>query len=138
MEEHDCKYNLIVNKKRICVSKEIYKAYYKQKEHETYLDKLSKRYNLSMEECEEKGIQFEYILHLTEESLEDLIIKKDMLVKLGIAMVKLTEQERLLIYELFFKGKSERQLSKETGIPQKTINDRKHSILMKLKKLIEN
>lgn len=137
MEEHDSKYTLVINKRRISVSKAIYKAYYQQKEHEAYLDKLSNRYNLSLDECEEKGIQVEYILSRPEESLLDLIIKKDMFVRLGIAMGKLTEQERLLIYELFFKGKSERQLSKETGIPQKTINDRKHSILMKLKKLIE-
>jgi DNA-directed RNA polymerase specialized sigma subunit len=50
----------------------------------------------------------------------------------------LSEQDRLLIYNLFFKGKSERQLSAETGIPQRTINDRKRKILLELKKLIES
>ncbi|OLN30121.1 sigma-70 family RNA polymerase sigma factor [Desulfosporosinus metallidurans] len=137
MEKQDSKYKLVVNKEWIPVGEEVYKAYYQHKEREAYLDKLSDRHTLSFEECEEKGIQVEYILSRTQESLEDTIIKQDMLVRLNSAMEKLSEQERLLIYALFFKGISERQLSAETGIPQKTINDRKHNILLKLKKIIE-
>ena len=52
-----------------------------------------------------------------------------------IAMLPRPEQE--LINALYFAGKSERQYSTETGIPQKTINDRKHRTLRKLKKLLE-
>lgn len=137
MKEYGRKYTLIVNKKRISLSREIYTAYYQQKERENYLDKLSARYNLSFEECDGKGIQVEYLLSRSEESLEDAVIKQEMLAQLKLAIGKLTERERLLIYELFFKGKSECQLSAETGIPQKTINDRKHNILLKLKKFIE-
>lgn len=137
MEEYESEYTLVVNKKRIYVSKEIYTAYYQQKEREAYMDKLSARYNLSFEECDGKGIQVEYLLSHSGESLEDTVIKQEMLARLKSAMGELSDQERLLIYKLFFKGKSERQLSAETCIPQKTINDRKHNILMKLKKIIE-
>jgi len=137
MEKQDSKYKLVVNKEWVSVKEEVYKAYYQHKEREAYLNKLSDRHNISFEECEEKGIQVEYILSHTQESLEDTIVKQDMLVRLNSAMEKLSEQERLLIYALFFKGISERQLSAETGIPQRTINDRKHNILLKLKKVIE-
>lgn len=85
----------------------------------------------------EKGIQVDYLASHLQESITDRLIKEEMLVKLAEVLEKLSEQERLLIYELFFKGKSERKLSAETGIPQKTLNDRKHKILLKLKKLIE-
>lgn len=45
--------------------------------------------------------------------------------------------DRKLIVELYLHGKSERQMSRETGVPQRTINDRKRKILSKLKKLME-
>ena len=138
------KYTLLVNKKRISVSEEVYKAYYQQKEREDYLDKISKKHDMFFVECEKKGIQVEYILSLTEESIkdklieaEDKLIKMEMLAKLPEAVKKLSEQERLLIDNLFFNGKSQRRLSTETGIPLMTISDRKRRILKKLKKLLE-
>jgi len=138
MEKKESTFFLSVGKKYIAVDKEIYIAYYRLKEHESYLDKVSRKHNISLEECNEKGIPVEYSLSCSGESVEDLIIKQEMNRKLRLCIEMLTEQERMLIYELFFKGKSERQLSSETGIPQKTINDRKHRILTKLKKIIEN
>jgi len=137
MEEQESKYTLLVNKKRITVGKEVYTAYYQQKEREAYLDKLSQKHDISFEECEEKGIQVDYLLSRSEQSIEDDIIKREMLGKMMLCIKMLSEQERLLIYNLFFKGKSERQLSTETGIPLMTINDRKRRILKKLKKLLE-
>ena len=138
------KYTLLVNKKRISVSEEVYKAYYQQKEREDYLDKISKKHDMFFVECEKKGIQVEYILSLTEESIkdklieaEDKLIKMEMLAKLPEAVKKLSEQERLLIDNLFFNGKSQRRLSTETGIPLMTISDRNRRILKKLKKLLE-
>ena len=137
MEEQESKYTLLVNKKRVAVGREVYKAYYRQKEREAYLDKLASKHNISFEECEEKGIQVDYLLSCAEESIEDGVIKKEMLKKLALCLETLSEQERLLIYALFFQGKSERRLSAETGTPQRTINDRKRRILLKLKKLLE-
>ena len=48
----------------------------------------------------------------------------------------LTKDEFDLIRALYFEGKSERIWSAETGLPQKTINNRKRVILAKLKKLM--
>lgn len=134
----DKTYTLLVNKKRIPVTKEIYKAYYQHKERESYLDKLSEQNNLSFEECEEKGIQIDYILSQTQESTEDKLIRFEMLSLLSAAMEKLTEEERLLIYLLFFKGKSERELCAMLKIAKTTLHDRKTRILSKLKKLLES
>ena len=129
-------YTLLINKKRIPVTEEIYKAYYQLKERESYLDKLSERNNLSFEECEEKGIQIDYLLSQTQESAEDKLIKAEMLSRLTVAMEMLTEQERLLIYTLFIKGKSERELCAMLGIAKTTLHDRKTKILGKLKKIL--
>lgn len=71
------------------------------------------------------------------ESVEDAAVKSIMIEKMRTCLKLLTPAEQELITELYFKGKSERQLSKETHIPYMTIHDRKVRILNKLKKLIE-
>lgn len=71
------------------------------------------------------------------ESVEDAVLKAVMIEKMLTCLQLLTSEEQELISELFFKGKSERQLSSETGIPYMTIHDRKVRILSKLKKFME-
>ena len=71
------------------------------------------------------------------ESIEDLVIRKLMAEKLQQCLLLLEPDERSLIDELFFNGKSERQLAAETGIPRMTICSRKYKILFKLRKLLE-
>ena len=137
MEEQESICVLIVKKKRIAVSKEVYKAYYKLKEREKYLDRLAKAKNISLETCNQNGVQLEYLITRSQESLEDKLIKAEMIAKMIKCLNLLDKNERMLINELFFNGKSERQLSAETGIPQRTINDRKRKILVKLKKVLE-
>lgn len=70
------------------------------------------------------------------ESVGDAAIKAVMIEKMLACLKMLTQEERWLITELFFRNKSERQLSAETGIPFMTIHDRKIKILGKLKKLM--
>ncbi len=137
MEEHERKYTLVVQKKRIAVSKEVYMAYYHCRDREKYLDELAVTNNISFEACHEKGIQVEYLIVSAQESIEDSIILKEMIAKMLRCLTLLEESDQMLINELFFKCKSERQLSAEKGIPQKTINDRKRKALQKLKKIIE-
>ena len=137
MEEQERKYTLVVQKKRIDVSREVYKAYYQCRDREKYLEKLAETNNISFEECEGKGISVDLKLLRTAESVDEYIIKREMLNKMILCIEMLCEQERILIYELFFKGKSERRLSAETGTPLMTINDRKKRVLKKLKKLLE-
>ena len=113
MSEHN-EYTLIVNKKRIPVTKEVYKAYYKQKEREAYLDKLAYRNNLSIEECAEKGIQTEWQMLKSYELIEDKLIRA-----------------------LFFMGMSEQQFARQLGVSKQAVNKQKQRILKKLKKYIK-
>ncbi|OCN00448.1 MULTISPECIES: sigma factor-like helix-turn-helix DNA-binding protein [Caproicibacterium] len=71
------------------------------------------------------------------ESVDEAAVKAVMIEKMLNCLKSLAPEEQLLIAALFFKDKSERQLSRETGIPQRTIHDRKTKVLTKLKKLME-
>lgn len=137
MKKQERKYAIVVKKEQVEVSEEIYKSYYRLVERERYLDKLAETKHVSIEACYENGVQVEYIISRTEESIEDSIIKQEMLDKLALCLKMLPEQDRMLIHTLFFQGKSERQLSYESGIPLMTLNDRKRRILQKLKKFLE-
>ena len=137
MEEHNSKYTLVVNKKRIPVTEEVYKAYYICRNREKYLDQLAKEKNISLESCIEKGIPVEYAIGSAENSIEDAVILQEMIAKMLTYLVLLDSHERQLIEDLFYHGKSERILSMETGIPPMTIHDRKCRIIKKLKKLME-
>ncbi len=72
-----------------------------------------------------------------DESVEDTAVKTLMIQKMLECLKLLSPEERALITGLFFEGKSERQLAKQTGAPQRTINDRKNKILGKVKTLME-
>jgi DNA-directed RNA polymerase specialized sigma24 family protein len=71
------------------------------------------------------------------ESVEDAAIKAAMIEKMLSSLKLLTLEEQELITRLYFKGISEHQLSRETGIPRMTLHDRKVKILDKLKKLLD-
>ncbi len=137
MKEQEQKYAIVIKKERVEVTEEIYKNYYKLMERERYLDKLAEKKHVSIEACQENGIQVEYIISRTEESIEDSIIRRELLDKLARCLKMLPEQERLLIYALYFDNKTETMLAEEWKINQSNISRRKAKILCKLKKLLE-
>ena len=71
------------------------------------------------------------------EDVDDAAIKTVMIEKMMTCLKQLKTEEQELIMALFFNDDSEHQLSRKTGVPQRTIHDRKVKILAKLKKLME-
>lgn len=137
MENKERTYTLIVKKCRIPVSEEVYKEYYKLKEREKYLDKLSQEKHISLEASTDSGIQIEYVLASHQQSLEDSIINKEILTNMLGCIALLDDKEKQLIDALYFKGKSEHQIAMQLGITQQAVNKRKTKILSKLKKMME-
>ena len=71
-------------------------------------------------------------------NVEETAIKAVMVEQLKGSLELLSVNEIEMINALFYQGFSEREYAKNTGVPQKTINDRKLRTLRKLKKLLEN
>ena len=132
------KYTIVVKRQRVEVSKAVYHAYHKAREAERYQNKIIRQSELSFERFKEDGVNVEFQFALYQPNIEDPLIKQELLQKLKIALSTLNPEERLLIHELFFSGKSERVLAGELDIPRMTLSDRKHRILRKMKKIIEN
>lgn len=74
-------------------------------------------------------------LCVSKQKLIDEIVEDKLLLKtLMKALETLTEEERFLIDEIYFKNKTEREVAVIKDISQQSINKRKIKILEKLKK----
>lgn len=121
------------------VSPKDYTDFYKSKRRQKYIDERSvKNGDFSYNRLTTDDFNGEDILIDDSEDIATQVVHKIMLDKLSDSILLLSDDEQELINALFFRNLSERKWSDETGIPQKTINDRKHRIIAKLKKYLEN
>ena len=70
-------------------------------------------------------------------SPESAVLNQLEITALHQCLSSLDTDERALIEALFFEGLTERAYSEQSGIPQKTVNDRKNRILKKLYQLLK-
>lgn len=131
-------YTIIVKKQRIEVSEAVYRAYHKEREAERYQNKLIRKNELSLERFREDGVNIDFLIVRVQPDIIDNLLHQEQLESLWAALQSLPEDERSLIDELFFNDKSERELARELDVPRMTLSDKKHRILRKLKKLLEN
>lgn len=129
-------YELVADKKRIKVSEEIYRAYYKEREHEKYLEKKSLSNEYSFDGMQEEGISFEYELSSFIPSPEDIYIAHEQINELNNAISALDEDSRNLIKALFFEGLTEREYAQKLKKNRDYIHHEKNRILRKLKHTI--
>ena len=120
------------------VPEDAYKAFYKRKRREKYLKERSKdngdfSYNmLTTDEFNGEDILVDTVADTQSQAERNLLLDK-----LKKVLVVLPDSDRQLIDALFTHGLSEREWSALSGIPQKTINNRKRSLLLKLRKIFE-
>ena len=121
------------------VTPEQYRDFYKERRRQKYLyERSNENRDISIDMLTTEQFNGADILFSDEIDIEEQVAYKLLLDKLHNCLSLLTEEEQELIYALFFGEKTEREWSAETGIPQKTINNRKRKILLKLKALLEN
>ncbi|AEV70196.1 MULTISPECIES: RNA polymerase sigma factor [Clostridia] len=128
----DKEYFIEINGRQIPVSKEVYYAFKRPAWRERKRRQVRAEKELSLEAFADAGFEIPSGQALVDEIVEDKLLL-DMLSK---ALSELTEEERVLIDELFFNDKSEREIAREIGVSQPAIHKRRNRILEKLKKLM--
>jgi DNA-directed RNA polymerase specialized sigma subunit len=132
-------YFLMIEKQLVSVNKDLYLCFYKAKRQEKYLEEKDLSHGVvSYNAMDSDKICGEEMIPDTSENVEDVIATKLMIEKLYECLEMLNVDELWLIINLFFKGKTERQLAANLRCTQPIIHKRKVRILKKLKKLIEN
>lgn len=134
------------------VTDEVYTAYVKGQRKMDYFEKDLKTEHI----IKEKDGSIKMIVPSREDSLDRLIddnsrqlsddsknVECEVQIniyteKLHIALQQLTAEELDIITKVFFEYMTEREIAKSLGISQVAVNKRKHRILEKLKKIIEN
>lgn len=88
---------------------------------------------LSVESLQEVGL-----LPASSFSIEEYVIHKELHQALNSALNSLEDQEKDIIWLYFYEGNTEAVISKILGCSQKTVNNKKRSIIEKLKELLKD
>ena len=121
------------------VDEAFYTEHYKEIERNKYLRLLDRKKKLLSIEAfdteDDNGV--DYIAD-EDEDVEKRVTDKLMAehIRYIVSLLPLDEQE--LIKAIYFEGYTEREYAKKKGVNQFAIHKRKHRILEKLKKILEN
>lgn len=127
-------YYLYVNGQRVKVSEQIYQVYWREKEHEKYLEQVDKKNHLLFFSSLDHYGNFENNLEDKNVEVEKVVATQMMIEALRNAMTKLNEEEREIIERLFFNDETLRAVAKTQNISHPALIKRRDKILEKLKK----
>ncbi|BCK45719.1 sigma-70 family RNA polymerase sigma factor [Streptococcus suis] len=128
---------LFVNRKKIKVSEDIYKVYWREKEHEKYLERVDrKNHLLFFSSLDHDG---HFVDNIVDESVDVAkIVETQMMIEaVRTAISKLNDEERDIIERLYFNDETLRSVAKLKDITHPALIKRRNKILEKLKKFIE-
>jgi len=130
-------YYLYVNGQRVKVSEQIYKVYWREREHEKYLEQVDRKNHLLLfSQLDHDG---RFVESLADETIDvEKIIETQMMIEtLRSAISKLNSEERDIIERLYFNDETIRSVAKVKSITHPALIKRRNKILEKLKKFIE-
>lgn len=124
--------------KLIEVEENVYIAYYKMGRRERYLvGRDQKNGVLSYDALDQDGIVGQEMMNDPEaDSLEELVMAKELKSKLHLCIEILSKSERELIQAIYFDGMSDTEYSKRIRKSQQTVGYRRKKVLSKLKRLM--
>ena len=128
-------YHIVLNGERIPVSEAVYRAYQRPKWREKKQKRIRNDMECSFDAMLGNGL--EHLADPTQLGVDEIIAEKLLIDALLEAIAALDDDERDMIYALFYKRKSERVYSEESGVPRKTLAYRKEKVLEKIRKIIE-
>lgn len=130
-------YYIIVDGKKVFVSEEVYKMYWKDTNHANNLERVDRKHGLLyFSEMDKDGHLVDNIPDKNVD-VEKLVEMKALIDRLNIAMNSLTKDEREIVERLFFEDESLSSVAKRKKVSYQAIQSKKNTILAKLKKFFE-
>ena len=130
-------YYIIVDGKKVFVSEEVYKMYWKDTNHANYLERVDRKHGLLyFSEMDKDGHLVDNIPDKNVD-VEKLVDMKALIDRLNIAMNSLTKDEREIVERLFFEDESLSSVAKRKKVSYQAIQSKKNTILANLKKFFE-
>lgn len=130
-------YYLYVNGQRVKVSEQIYKVYWREKEHEKYLEQVDKKNHLLFFSSLDHDGNF--VDNLADESVdvEKIIETQILIATVRKAISRLNDEERDIIERLYFNDETLSSVARSKKVSYQAIQWRKNNILKKLKVLLK-
>ena len=130
-------YYLYVRGQKVKVSEDIYKVYWREKEHEKYLEQVDrKNHLLFFSSLDHDG---NFVDNLADESVDvEKIIETQILIEtVRKAVSRLNDEERDIIERLYFNDETLSSVARSKKVSYQAIQWRKNNILKKLKVLLK-
>ena len=131
-------YYLYVNGQRVKVSEQIYKVYWREKEHEKYLEQADKKNHLLFFSSLDHDGHF--VNNIVDESVDvEKIVETQMMIEaVRNTISRLNAEERGIIERLYFQDEILSSITRIKKVSYQAIQWRKNNILKKLKLLLED
>ena len=130
-------YYLYVNGQKVKVSEQIYKVYWREREHEKYLEQVNrKNHLLFFSSLDHDG---HFIDNIADESVDvEKIVETQMMIEaVRNAISMLNAEERDIVERLYFNDETLSSIARGKKVSYQAIQWRKNSILKKLRVLLE-
>ena len=130
-------YYLYVNGQRVKVSEQIYKVYWREKEHEKYLEQVDKKNHLLFFSSLDHDGNF--VDNLADESVDvEKIIETQILIEtVRNAVSRLNDEERDIIERLYFNDETLSSVARSKKVSYQDKKKKKNNILKKLKVILK-
>ena len=130
-------YYLYVNGQRVKVSEQIYKVYWREKEHEKYLEQVDKKNHLLFFSSLDHDGHF--VDNIVDESVDvEKIVETQMMIEaVRSAITRLNAEERDIIERLYFNDETLSSVARSKKVSYQAIQWRKNNILKKLKVILK-
>lgn len=117
----------------VTVTEAVYRAYYQEQEHASYLTAKARQHELSWNQLEEeRGMPVDAHLAANDDSLDEMVRRS-----LYDALETLTSEMREALWQLVCGETTERALAKRWGISQPAVHRRKQRALRQLREQME-
>ena len=130
-------YYLYVNGQKVKVSEQIYKVYWREREHEKYLEQVDrKNHLLFFSSLDHDG---HFIDNIADESVDvEKIVETQMMIEaVRNAISMLNAEERDIVERLYFNDETLSSIARGKKVSYQAIQWRTNSILKKLRVLLE-
>ena len=130
-------YYLYIGGRKVKVSEDIYKVYWREKEHEKYLEQVDRKNHLFLFSSLDHDGHFEE--NIIDESIDvEKIVETQMMIEaVRNAISRLNAEERDIIERLYFNDETLSRIAKRKKVSYQAIQWRKNKSLQKLKLFLE-
>ena len=137
MKKEKKEFYLYVNGQKVKVSEDIYKVYWREREHEKYLEQVDRKNHLLFFSSLDQDGHFAETLVDESVDVEKIVEIQMMIEAVRNAISKLNAEERDIIERLYFNDETLSSVARDKGVTYQTIQWRKDRILRKLKEILE-